>query len=91
MANAANSRIQAEVIHCARSEMAVTVEDVLARRLGLQFIDWELAMQAAAPTAELLGAELGWPIEQRKRAAQEFVARVQQQITTVRAEAAANG
>ncbi|HZO24007.1 MAG TPA: glycerol-3-phosphate dehydrogenase/oxidase [Steroidobacteraceae bacterium] len=85
------SRIQAEVIHCARSEMAVTVEDVLARRLGLQFIDWELAMQAAAPTAELLGAELGWPIEQRKRAAQEFVARVQQQITTVRAEAAANG
>ena len=36
--------IQAEVVYCARREMAVTVEDVLASRLGLQYFDWKCAI-----------------------------------------------
>ena len=35
--------IRAEVIYAVRSEMAVTVEDVLARRIGLQLFGWQLA------------------------------------------------
>jgi glycerol-3-phosphate dehydrogenase len=50
----------AEVVHAARHEMALTVDDVLTRRLPLRWLDARGAMAAARPTAELLGAELGW-------------------------------
>jgi glycerol-3-phosphate dehydrogenase len=40
--------------------MAVCVEDILARRLGLQFFDWNLAIQAAPVVGKILGQELGW-------------------------------
>jgi glycerol-3-phosphate dehydrogenase len=53
-------QIQAEVVYCAREEMAVCVEDILARRLGLQFFDWNLAIQAAPVVGKILGQELGW-------------------------------
>jgi glycerol-3-phosphate dehydrogenase len=52
--------IQAEVVYCVREEMAVSVEDILSRRLGLQFYDWRLAAQAAPVVGEILGRELGW-------------------------------
>lgn len=56
--------ILAEVVFCAREEMAVTIEDILARRIGIQLIDWRKAMQAAASTAKVLAQELGWSADQ---------------------------
>jgi glycerol-3-phosphate dehydrogenase len=53
-------QIRAQVVYAARQEMARTLEDVLARRIGLQFYGWQQAKAAAGPAAKLLGAELGW-------------------------------
>lgn len=49
---------KAEVVWCIRNEMARTVEDVLARRLRILFLDAKKAMQAAPPVAEILKTEL---------------------------------
>lgn len=53
-------QIQAEVVYSVREEMAVSLEDVLSRRLGLQYFDWRLAAQAAPTAAQILARELGW-------------------------------
>lgn len=48
---------EAEVVWAVRHEMARTVEDVLARRLRLLFLDAQAALQAAPRVAALLAAE----------------------------------
>jgi glycerol-3-phosphate dehydrogenase len=68
--------IYAEVVYCARNEMATTIEDVLMRRTGLQFFNWEGAIAAAAATGELLGRELSWTPEQIKSRVDEYVAKI---------------
>lgn len=50
---------EAEVIWTVRAEMARTVEDVLARRLRILFLDAAAALQAAPRVAQLMAAELG--------------------------------
>ncbi|OWP62561.1 FAD-dependent oxidoreductase [Hymenobacter amundsenii] len=50
---------RAEVVWAARSELARTVEDVLARRVRLLFLDAQAAIRAAPVVAELLARELG--------------------------------
>jgi glycerol-3-phosphate dehydrogenase len=57
-----------EVVFAARSEMARTVDDVLARRTRALFLDIEATRAAAREVATLLAAELGrdatWQTEQ---------------------------
>ena len=50
---------RAEVVFAARSEMARTVDDVLARRTRSLFLDIEATRAAASGVATLLAAELG--------------------------------
>ncbi|GAB3297656.1 glycerol-3-phosphate dehydrogenase/oxidase [Hymenobacter humi] len=50
---------QAEVVWAARHELARTVEDVLARRVRLLFLDAAAAVRAAPTVAALLAQELG--------------------------------
>lgn len=52
------SYLQAEVIWAVRFEMARTVEDVLARRVRLLFLDARAAMEAAPLVASLIATEL---------------------------------
>lgn len=52
--------IRAEVVYAVRHEMAVTIEDVLARRIGLQLYSWHDAIDAAPVVAALMAAELHW-------------------------------
>jgi glycerol-3-phosphate dehydrogenase len=49
----------AEVVYAARSELARTVDDVLARRTRALFVDAEASRAAAPGVAALLAAELG--------------------------------
>lgn len=49
----------AEVMHAVRHGMACTVEDVLARRVRLLFLDANAALQAAPKVAELMANDLG--------------------------------
>ncbi|MCD8313050.1 MAG: FAD-dependent oxidoreductase, partial [Bacteroidales bacterium] len=49
----------AEVVWAVREEMAQSVEDVLARRVRLLFVDAREAIAAAPKVAEIMAAELG--------------------------------
>lgn len=64
------SYIEAEVVWAVRNEMARTVEDVLARRLRILFLDAKAAMEVAPRVAELMRSELNyseeWAISQLK-------------------------
>lgn len=48
----------AEVIWAVREEMAITVEDVLARRIRLLFLDAKAAIDCAPKVAEIMAKEL---------------------------------
>ena len=68
--------IRAEVVHTVRKELAATIEDVLARRLGVQFYSWRAAREAAPAVGAILGAELGWTPDQTKSASDAYVAHI---------------
>ena len=52
--------IKAEVIYAIRHELAATLEDVLARRIGMQLYSWRDAIQAAPVVGSLMAKELHW-------------------------------
>ena len=52
--------IRAEVVYAVRNEMAATIEDVLARRLGMQFYSWSDCVDAAPIVGSLIQRELQW-------------------------------
>jgi glycerol-3-phosphate dehydrogenase len=52
--------LRTEVVYGARNEMASTIEDVLARRIGLQLFSWRDSIKAAPAAAQLLAREFGW-------------------------------
>ena len=64
--------LRAEVAYSARNEMAVTIDDVLMRRTGLQFYSWRAAISAAAATAAILAKELGWSADFGRTAAEQY-------------------
>lgn len=68
--------LRAEVVYCARKEMAMTVEDVLARRIGLQLYDWRMAMWAAPVVGSLLAGELGWNREETAASVETYIRKV---------------
>jgi glycerol-3-phosphate dehydrogenase len=73
--------IRAQVVYAVRKEMALTMEDVLARRIGLQLYGWRLALQAAPSVAALLRRELGWSEKQEASALDGYVAEVNHMLT----------
>ncbi|HEX6644881.1 MAG TPA: glycerol-3-phosphate dehydrogenase/oxidase [Gemmatimonadales bacterium] len=68
----AHPALEAEVVHAARREFAVMVEDVLVRRVHLYFETRDRGLRAAERTAELLGRELGWPAERMRDEAARY-------------------
>lgn len=69
--------LRAEVVYCARNEMACTIEDILARRVGLQLYSWRAAIQAAPAAASLLRAELGWSGEAERSAIDAYTGKIE--------------
>lgn len=68
--------IRAEVVYCAREEMAQTIEDILARRVGLQLYDWRLSIAAAPVVGELLAKELHWDNSQKTAAVSGYIEKI---------------
>ncbi len=62
----------AEVVLAIRNEMARTVEDVLARRVRLLFMDARAAIQSAPRVADILAGELGKGEEWKKEELDRF-------------------
>jgi len=49
-----------EVVHAARSEMAVSLDDVLTRRTRARLLDARRSAEAARTVGELMAPELDW-------------------------------
>lgn len=71
---------KAEVVWAAREEMARTVEDILARRTRMLFLDARASIECAEVVADLLASELGhgdpWKqnqIEEYRQIAQNYL------------------
>ncbi len=52
--------VLAEVAYACHSEMALTLDDVLSRRLHLNFEDWSQGVQPAPVVAQVMARELSW-------------------------------
>ena len=72
--------IRAEIRHSA-CEMAVTIEDVLSRRIGLEFFSWRASREAAPVVGSILGKRLGWTAEQTRFAIEQYVARINRHLS----------
>jgi glycerol-3-phosphate dehydrogenase len=72
--------ILAEVVYAIREEMAQTVDDVLARRIGVQFHSWKDAAKAAPVVAQLLARELGWSEAQCDQALEAYLTSLQHML-----------
>jgi glycerol-3-phosphate dehydrogenase len=85
--------LRAEVTYCARNEMALTIEDVLFRRLGVQVYGWRDAIRTAPAVASILRAELGWSAQAEQHAIEQYVGKINRylQLAGLSAETAANG
>jgi glycerol-3-phosphate dehydrogenase len=71
------AQLKLEVVFAAREEMAMSIEDALARRIGLQWYGWKVAVEAAPVAAELLARELSWSEDEKRKALAEYVAKIQ--------------
>src|SRR5436190_1486606 len=75
--------IQAEILYALREENAVCIEDILSRRLGIQFYDWRLAAGAAPVVAAIAADELGWSPEQARSELNAYVDRINRCLVAI--------
>jgi glycerol-3-phosphate dehydrogenase len=68
--------IKAEVVYAVRHEMAATIEDVLARRIGMQLYSWRDAIQAAPVVGSLMAKELRWTSSFTRAAIAQYVEKI---------------
>jgi glycerol-3-phosphate dehydrogenase len=78
-----SSSVLAEVVYCVREEMAISIEDILARRTGLQVFSWEQARAAAPTVGAMMALELGWSLGQQKDAIAEYVNKINRLIQLI--------
>jgi glycerol-3-phosphate dehydrogenase len=69
--------LRAEALYAVRHEMALTVDDVLARRTRARLQARDASAAAAASVAELMAPDLGWSAEEAERQADAYVALVE--------------
>lgn len=59
--------VMAEIVYACRHEMAMTLEDALARRTRLTLLDKQQGVSAARDVATVMAAELGWSEQEVSR------------------------
>ena len=64
--------IEAEVVYACQAELALTIEDVLARRTHVALQEPSRGTAIAPRVAELMAKELGWSKEEQSRQLLEF-------------------
>jgi glycerol-3-phosphate dehydrogenase len=68
--------LRAEVVYACRAEMAMTLEDVLARRTRIILEDAERGAGVAPEVAALMARELGWSSDQTRTQVEQYRALV---------------
>jgi glycerol-3-phosphate dehydrogenase len=58
--------IRAEVVHACRAEMALTLEDMLARRTRIAIEDRQRGIEVAQDVADMMALQLGWSAGQKR-------------------------
>ncbi len=58
--------LRAEVVHACRAEMALTLQDMLARRTRIAIEDRQRGVEVAGDVADLMANQLGWSAGQRR-------------------------
>lgn len=56
--------IMAEVVYACRYEMAMQLDDMITRRLHLNFEDWSRGIKPSPAIAQVMAGELGWSISE---------------------------
>ena len=69
--------IAAEVLYAVRHEMAITLADVLVRRMRLAILAGKDALGCATTAADLMSGELGWSDEEKAQQIEAFRAELQ--------------
>jgi glycerol-3-phosphate dehydrogenase len=72
--------LHAEVVYACRAEMAMTLEDVLARRTRIILEDGTRGMGIAPAVAALMARELGWSNDQTHSQVEQYRALVGHQL-----------
>lgn len=72
--------IRAEVVYACRYEMAMTADDILARRTSIALEDQQCGMGALDSVLDLMAEELHWSPEQRVEQNQSYLDRVEQHM-----------
>jgi glycerol-3-phosphate dehydrogenase len=75
--------LRSEVVHAGRAELALTLEDVLARRTHIVIEDRRHGLDAAEDVAALMAAELGWSPTERARQVAAYTAYVREQYVAL--------
>ncbi|HKF24333.1 MAG TPA: FAD-dependent oxidoreductase [Candidatus Acidoferrum sp.] len=68
--------IEAELVYSSRFEMAETIEDLLARRTGVEMYGWGEALAAAPVAGEVLAREKGWDRDRQRNAVAEYTGKI---------------
>jgi glycerol-3-phosphate dehydrogenase len=71
-----SAQIQAEVVYAVREELAATIEDVISRRIGLQYYSWRDSIEAVPVVGSLMAHELQWTSVQEHEAVTSYVERI---------------
>jgi glycerol-3-phosphate dehydrogenase len=79
--------LRAEVLYAVEHEMALTVDDVLARRTRARLLARDASADAAEAVADLMAARLGWDTEERDRQIEAY----RQSVADERAAAESHG
>ena len=79
--------IKAEVLYACRHEMAMTPEDVLARRTSIQLEDRSRGIDVLHEVADTMSQELGWPQEQRDMLVKAYQEKVRVQLAAEKGDA----
>jgi glycerol-3-phosphate dehydrogenase len=72
--------LRAEVVYACRAEMAMTLEDVLARRTRIILEDAARGVGVASDVAALMAGELGWSSDQARAQVEQYRALVGHQL-----------
>jgi glycerol-3-phosphate dehydrogenase len=64
--------LKCEIVHACVEEMACTLRDVCARRIGLEMTDWELTLESLEPIALVMQEVLWFSSEDREKMVAEY-------------------
>ncbi len=74
---------QEEVLHAIQNEFALTIYDVIARRLRILFLDLEIAKKFVSPVSNIMAKELNWNSKEKKVQEEQAISLIESLSKTI--------